>query len=107
MASDNKWTKGKWEVVRYGNGDSLVIHSDSETRVCFMATPGELGDPNAIAANAALIAAAPTMAEAAVAIDRLMLVIESAVRNADPSHHRAVVDALNANAAALRKARGE
>lgn len=55
-------TPGPWQIVRYGDGDSLVIHSDADTRVCFMATPGQLGPSFAhIKANATLIAAAPTM----------------------------------------------
>jgi hypothetical protein len=38
---------------------------------------------------------------AASGIDRYLLVIESAVRNADPSQHGAVLAALQANRAAL------
>ena len=52
-------TPGEWTVWEYGDGDSLVIHSDDVNRVCFMATPGD--SPNAmarIAANAAHIVAA-------------------------------------------------
>lgn len=33
-------TSDSWSVVRYGDGDSLVIHYDDDNRVCFMATPG-------------------------------------------------------------------
>lgn len=44
-----------WTVERYGDGDSLVIHSDEVHRVCFMATPGKLGSQAVIEANAALI----------------------------------------------------
>ncbi len=33
-------TSDSWAVVRYGDGDSLVIHYDDDNRVCFMATPG-------------------------------------------------------------------
>ena len=59
-------TPGPWTVEEYGNDDSpaLVIHHDSERRICFMATPGSHGDPAVIAANAHLIAAAPDLAKA-------------------------------------------
>jgi hypothetical protein len=57
-------------------------------------------------ANARLIAAAPEMLATAKEIDRFLLVIECAVRSADPSQHRAVLDALMANRAAIRKAEG-
>lgn len=59
-----RWTPGPWVVTPYGDGDSLVIHSGDEWRVCFMATPGD--SPGAMArieANARLIAAAPELAE--------------------------------------------
>lgn len=58
------YTKGPWTVERYGDGDSLVIHSNHVNRVCFMATPGSHGDPATIAADARLIAAAPELYEA-------------------------------------------
>lgn len=54
----NAATPGPWTIVRYGDGDSLVLHSDSDNRVCFMATPGSHGDPAKIAADARLIARA-------------------------------------------------
>lgn len=60
-----EWTKGPWSVVRYGDGDSLVIHSSEDIRVCFMATPGSpSAGMGAIPANARLIAASPDMHEA-------------------------------------------
>jgi hypothetical protein len=59
----SKHAPGPWTIERYG-GDSLVVHSDAETRVCFMATPGVLGSLSNIKANARLIAAAPEMLEA-------------------------------------------
>lgn len=52
-------TPRPWYILEYGDGDQLVIHSDPDTRVCFMATPGSA--PNSIErieANAALIVAA-------------------------------------------------
>ena len=56
-------TPGPWTIEEYGDDDSpaLVIHKDSESRVCFMATPGSHGDPSAIEADARLIAAAPDL----------------------------------------------
>lgn len=39
-------------------------------------------------------------------LDRLALIIESAVRNADPGRHEIVVAALKANNIALSKATG-
>jgi hypothetical protein len=54
--------------VFYGGGDSLVIHSDAENRVCFMATPGERGSLKTIMANARLIAAAPDLLAALEAL---------------------------------------
>ena len=66
LSPDVRATPGPWSVERYGDGDgdSLVIHSGEDWRVCFMATPGS--SPNAMArieANANLIAAAPTLAD--------------------------------------------
>ena len=56
-------TPGPWTIEKYGNDEtpSLVIHKDSESRVCFMATPGSRGDPARIEADARLITAAPDM----------------------------------------------
>ena len=55
-------------------------------------------------ANAHLIAAAPDMLSNGVEFDRLCLVIESAVRNADPANLDAVVALIHANRAAIAKA---
>jgi len=55
-------TKGPWTIVPYGDGDSLVIHSSDENRVCFMATHGGTQSQwERIQANARLIAAAPEL----------------------------------------------
>ena len=56
-------TPAPWTIEEYGDDETpnLVIHKDSETRICFMATPGSHGDPAIIEANAHLIAAAPEM----------------------------------------------
>jgi hypothetical protein len=58
-------TPGPWTIEEYGDRDcpALVIHKDTETRVCFMATPGSHGDPAMIEADARLISAAPDMLE--------------------------------------------
>lgn len=54
---------GPWNIVPYGDGDSLVIHvGHTQNRVCFMATPSNVTDDlPRIKANARLIAAAPDM----------------------------------------------
>jgi hypothetical protein len=61
--ADVKHTPGPWTIEEYGDDDcpALVIHKDTETRVCFMAAPGSHGDPARIEADARLIAAAPDM----------------------------------------------
>lgn len=59
MELARKADQNKWSVVEYGDGDSLVIHSNDVDRVCFMATHG--GSKKSweiIQANAAFIAAA-------------------------------------------------
>jgi hypothetical protein len=61
------YTDGPWEIVPYGDGDSLVIEAITiNGRICFMATPGT--SPRAMArilANARLISAAPELLAAA------------------------------------------
>lgn len=49
-----------WRIVRYGDGDSLVIHdARGDFRVCFMATPGDSAASwETIKANARLIVSA-------------------------------------------------
>lgn len=56
---------------------------------------------------ARLIAAAPDHHAVALELDRLMLVIESAVRWQDPTNHAAVLAMLKANRAAIAKATQE
>lgn len=68
--------------------------------------PMEHTGSDEITANARLIAAAPEHHAVALELDKLMLVIESAVRRAEPGHHAAVVSLIQANIAALAKARG-
>lgn len=61
-------TPGPWHIVRYGDGSSLVIHSDEENRICFMATASSDRPTShgAIRANAALIANAPDLYDVCV-----------------------------------------
>jgi hypothetical protein len=56
-------TPGPWTVEEYGDDETptLVIHKDSDSRICFMATPGSYGSAARIEADARLIAAAPEM----------------------------------------------
>lgn len=63
-----KATPAPWTIERYGDDEcpSLVMHSDSESRVCFMATPGSHGDPARIKADAKLIRAARNDAPALI-----------------------------------------
>ncbi len=58
-------TPAQWFIVPYGDGDSLVVHSDDEKRVFFppvpvgySASPGSTGDPAQIKADVELIVAA-------------------------------------------------
>lgn len=62
------YTPGPWSIERYGDGDTIVIHSNHVSRVCFMATPGSHGDPAKIKADAHLIVAAPDLLSACKAI---------------------------------------
>lgn len=59
-------TPSPWTIQEYGDEHlpNLVIHQDSERRICFMATPGSHGDPAIIEANAHLICAAPDLYDA-------------------------------------------
>ena len=73
-----KHTPGPWTVEEYGDDETpaLVIHKDSNSRVCFMATPGSHGDPAKIEADAHLIAAAPELLLALVAATKNMRTLE-------------------------------
>jgi hypothetical protein len=102
-------TKGPWEVVFYGGGDSLVIHSDAENRVCFMATPGERGSLKTIMANARLIAAAPDLL---AALETINAQLECPMRNTNRgrAYREGVVisqDVRDQVRAAIAKAKGE
>ena len=65
-------TPAPWTIEEYGDHDApnLVIHKDSESRICFMATPGSHGDPAIIEANAHLICAAPDLLEACQLLEK-------------------------------------
>lgn len=97
-------TPGPWHVVPYGDGDSLVVCSDTdgEWRICFMATHGGTESVwDAIQANARLIAAAPDLFEAGTELQAARK-----AQNADPSAENAsrVRAASDAFDAALSKA---
>jgi predicted DNA-binding ribbon-helix-helix protein len=67
----SKHMPGPWTIEEYGDDESpaLVIHRDSERRICFMATPGSHGDPAQIVADAHLIIAAPDLLDAATLLE--------------------------------------
>lgn len=100
----SKHTPGPWTIEEYGDGDlpALAIHKDSETRVCFMATPGSHGDPATIAADARLIAAAPD----------LLAALRACVNNLAPYGDEDAIESgsigncLRRARAAIAKARG-
>jgi hypothetical protein len=66
-----EYTPGPWTIEEYGDDETpaLVIHKDTQNRVCFMATPGSHGDPAKIEADARLIAAAPDLLKAILMSD--------------------------------------
>jgi hypothetical protein len=112
MTIQNKHTPGPWQLDALDSDGAFEIWStplgshEMETGfvICSRLPIGHRAE--ASRANARLIAAAPDHHAAAVEIDRLMLVIESAVRTADPKNRRAVMAALVANRAAIDKALG-
>ena len=53
-----------------------------------------------------LIAAAPDLHSTALELERLSLVIESAVRHSDPPHREVVLSLIRENRAAIAKAEG-
>ena len=66
-----EYTPGPWTIEEYGDdATALVIHKDTENRVCFMATPGSRGDPAKIEADARLICAAPDLLAAAKKLEQ-------------------------------------
>lgn len=110
-----KHTAGPWEFTPglnyYGvSGDDAPILGTVEAPDATASARWHIAvvvaDLEESEANARLIAAAPCQHDAGREIDRLSLVIESAVRNADPVNHEAVLAALKANRAALQRATG-
>jgi hypothetical protein len=95
------FTPGPWSAntTAVWSGDKIVASVYGDDPDCH---PDER-----MVANASLIAAAPDHHAVALELDRLMLVIESAVRWQDKSNHAAVLAMLKANRAAIRKATGE
>ena len=88
-----------WTVERYGDGDSLVIHAGSATRVCFMATPGSLGDILKIEANAALIVRAVNLhADLVLALDQYKSDMLHSPQNDSRERRIAMIDKLLARA---------
>lgn len=86
--------------------DELVISNPSRGIVAWATR--HVGQTSAeVEANARLISTAPDYHEVALELDRLRLVIESAVRNADLPHHQEVVELLRSNMRAIGKASGE
>jgi hypothetical protein len=72
-----KATPGKWFTVPYGDGDTIVIHSDDEMRIFFppppvgySASPGSHGDPAQIRADMDFVA------ESRVAVPALVAEVE-------------------------------
>jgi len=108
------FTPGPWFVAHHELTDIHVCAPDAGNVddpwniAVVIGACGYPSDPRSgsTEANARLIAAAPDLDAAAREIDRLLLVIESAVRNADPVHHEAVLAALKANRTAIAKASG-
>ncbi len=105
----SKYTPGPWYIVRYGDGDSLVICTDEAGvhRISFMATPGCRDEQRRrqnwkqIKANARLIAAAPDYAEARTTLFE-------AIKHGDEAHQEWLRAAIDAHfRAADTKARGE
>jgi hypothetical protein len=110
--SESKHTPGPWSVEPFQdcwptatNGAQITIPSPlGKTAIaCAHALWDRDGGKAAAEANAKLIAAAPDQHEAAKEIDGWSLVIESAVREAQPHHAEAIVNALLANRAAIAK----
>lgn len=110
-------TPGPWnEHGRGGCPCGQIFGPDGNVLIATVYGPSHLDDiegPDCVPseshqqANAHLIAAAPDMLASAIEIDRLTLVIESAVRNFDPRNYAAVLSALRANIAAIKSAKGE
>lgn len=88
--------EGPWEAIKsLGGAAWYILDRDHVTLADFIREESV----------ARAIASIPDMLAAAAELDRLCLVIESAVSITDPAHHAAVVALLKANRAALAKAK--
>ena len=96
--SGSKRTPGPWKTMDYLSR-AEEIHGPSGQVLVMRMDGATLGDMLAMAA-------APEQHAAGLELERLSLIIESAVRQADPVHHAAVVSLIKANRAALAKATG-
>ena len=94
-----------WHVYAC-NGVIEIQSKDFGTVVKWQGFDGTDYSHQANLKNAFLMAAAPEHHAVALELDRLMLVIESAVRWQDPTHHTAVVALVKANRAVIAKAIG-
>jgi hypothetical protein len=94
------WTSNSWRRLRHEEGRL--------TRDVLMPDVCRDGQPDICVTEAdmALIAAAPDLLSAAIKLDRMALVIESAVRRANDGNYHAVLSALKAIEAAIAKAEG-
>jgi hypothetical protein len=106
-----KHTPGPWTVLSHSWSDTSIIAPGFDHGVCRLdinhaTEESQQADEAQMEANARLIAAAPDHHAVALELDRLMLVIESAVRWQDPNNHAAVVALVKANRAAITKATG-
>lgn len=106
--SESKFTPAPWSIVPYGDGSSLVIHSDEDNRVCFMATASSDRPSShaSIRANARLIAAAPELFEQHEANIADLQMLRRAIEEGDPMTELLirVDDLLKFSRAALAKA---
>ena len=102
------WKNDKHSTYVWSEHGNVCACGDPHASGVVGYTPAGIGSQflKEAVANARLIAAAPDHNAASREIDRLSLVIESAVRNAEPSHHAKVLAALKANRAAIAKAEG-
>lgn len=104
--SKEPWTL---EIERHNGWPTFTITAESRISpltnlVILDDVPMEGDTEEEQMANAKAMNAAPDLLEAARAIDKLGLVIESAVRNADPDYKYQVIHALLENKRAIEKA---
>jgi len=105
---------GPWTIEEYGDDEtpSLVIHKDTENRVCFMATPGSRSDPKKIEADARLIAAAPDLLAALTRLSNevlgsMPLMEPLARRELGNTNYSILIQRAEEARAAIAKAKGE